>query len=79
MTENSQRPVVNRRKFLKHSAATGVAAAATLASAPVGAAATPTPRKRYGMLIDTRRCYGVHACSVACKAENGVPLGQTRS
>jgi tetrathionate reductase subunit B len=81
MTENSRRPVVNRRKFLKSSAATGVAAAATLASAPVGAAATPTPtpRKRYGMLIDARRCYGVHACSVACKAENGVPLGQTRS
>jgi len=79
MTENSQRPVVNRRKFLETSAATGVAAAATLASAPVGAAATPTPRKRYGMLIDIRRCYGVHACSVACKAENGVPLGQTRS
>jgi tetrathionate reductase subunit B len=79
MTENSQRPVVNRRKFLKTSAASGVAAAATLGSAPAVAVQKPARRKRYGMLIDIRRCYGVHACSVACKAENGVPLGQTRS
>jgi len=32
-------------------------------------------RKRYGMVIDLRRCIGCHSCSVACKVENDVPLG----
>ena len=35
--------------------------------------------KHYGMLIDLRSCIGCHGCSVACKAEFDVPLGQTRS
>jgi tetrathionate reductase subunit B len=34
---------------------------------------------RYGMVIDLRRCIGCHACSVACKNENKVPLGVWRS
>ena len=33
---------------------------------------------RWGMLIDMRRCIGCHACSVACKSENAVPLGVWR-
>jgi Fe-S-cluster-containing dehydrogenase component len=33
---------------------------------------------RYGMIIDTRRCVGCHDCVVACKTENGVPLGYSR-
>ena len=35
----------------------------------------PDDGKRYGWLIDTRRCFGCHGCEVACKAENDVPLG----
>ncbi|MGB9629971.1 MAG: hypothetical protein ACPL6D_15045, partial [Thermodesulfobacteriota bacterium] len=35
--------------------------------------------KRYAMVIDLRRCIGCHSCSVACKAENHVPLGVFRS
>jgi len=34
---------------------------------------------RYGFAIDNRRCIGCHACSVACKAENRVPLGVFRT
>lgn len=35
----------------------------------------PDDGKRFGWLIDTRRCFGCHGCEVACKAENDVPLG----
>ena len=34
---------------------------------------------QYGMVIDTRKCKGWHACSVACKSEFDVPLGSVRS
>lgn len=33
----------------------------------------------YGFVIDNRKCIGCHACSVACKAENEVPLGVNRT
>ncbi len=36
-------------------------------------------KKSYAMVIDLRRCIGCHSCSVACKAENRVPLGVFRS
>lgn len=29
--------------------------------------------KRFGMIIDLKKCTGCHACSAACKAENRVP------
>ena len=35
----------------------------------------PADGKRYGWIVDTRRCFGCHGCEVACKAENDVPLG----
>ena len=28
---------------------------------------------RYGMVIDTKRCYGCMVCSVSCKSANGLP------
>jgi tetrathionate reductase subunit B len=37
----------------------------------------PTPQ--YAMVIDLDRCAGCHACSVACKSEHDVPLGQFRT
>lgn len=33
----------------------------------------------YGFVIDNRKCIGCHACSVACKEENEVPLGVYRT
>jgi len=30
------------------------------------------------MVVDLRRCIGCHACSVACKMEHEVPLGEFR-
>jgi Fe-S-cluster-containing dehydrogenase component/formate-dependent nitrite reductase membrane component NrfD len=34
---------------------------------------------RYGFVIDQRKCIGCHACTVACKEENRVPLGVNRT
>ena len=34
---------------------------------------------RYGFVIDQHRCIGCHACTVACKEENRVPLGAFRT
>ncbi len=33
----------------------------------------------YGFVIDQTRCIGCHACTVACKSENEVPLGDFRT
>jgi tetrathionate reductase subunit B len=35
----------------------------------------PDDGKRFGWVVDVRRCFGCHGCEVACKAENDVPLG----
>ena len=32
-------------------------------------------KRRYGMVVDTRRCVGCNACVVACKQENKTPSG----
>lgn len=34
---------------------------------------------QYGFVIDHRKCIGCHACTVACKSENDVPLGDFRT
>ncbi len=33
----------------------------------------------YGFVIDQTRCIGCHACTVACKSENDVPVGDFRT
>ena len=30
---------------------------------------------RYGLIFDLERCIGCRACTVACKAENGIENG----
>lgn len=80
MEDRKPKSALSRRDFF---AATGAAVAgagaATLGVAAVGADGVTKPKKQYAMVIDARRCYGVHACSVACKAEFKVPLGEHRS
>lgn len=39
------------------------------------AMAKPVEQRRWGMVIDTRKCVGCHACTVACVAENKLPPG----
>lgn len=41
------------------------------------ALAKPVEQRRWRMLIDTRKCIGCHACTVACIAENNLPPGVT--
>lgn len=38
-----------------------------------------TRSKRYALAIDTEKCINCRACMVACRAENGVPLGYNRN
>ena len=62
---------LSRRSFMK----SVPVAAAVVAAKPVQAA----QKIRYGMVVDLRKCIGCFACAVACKAEQGVPLGYFKS
>ena len=75
----TSRPVKRRDliKGITTGTALGVGAVAAVLSR-VKAAAANRP-VHYAMVIDTRKCVGCHACSVACKAEFEVPLGVQRS
>src|SRR5262245_19053396 len=48
-------------------------------SAPHTAASGERALTKYGFVIDHRKCIGCHACTVACKSENNVPLGAFRT
>ena len=37
------------------------------------------PGKRFGMLVDIRKCIGCQACTVSCSVENQPPIGQFRT
>ena|SRR3989442_794562 len=38
-----------------------------------------TDRVQWAKVIDHTRCIGCHACTTACKSENVVPIGVTRT
>jgi len=40
---------------------------------------TASRASRWAKVIDHSRCIGCHACTTACKSENEVPLGVTRT
>lgn len=73
--------VTRRQVIFKSGGAIAAAAAGTALAGCKGTVETNTPGKgpRYGMAIDLRRCFGCHACSIACKAEQDVPLGYFKS
>lgn len=36
-------------------------------------------KRRYALVVDSRKCINCKACVVACKAENSVPIGKFRN
>jgi len=80
MSEDTLSASAGRRNFLeKIGIASAAAAGAAAFPTAARAARTGARNPHYGMLIDTRRCIGCHACTVACKAEFDTPLGVNRS
>ena len=72
---------ISRRQFLKGAAiaGAGLATSGLIENISEGKTNKPGQGPRYGMVVDLRRCFGCHACSVACKAEQDVPLGSFKS
>ncbi len=70
---------VSRRDMLKKAgvAAVGVTAASLIPAMEAAAARGKAPR--WVMVFDLRRCVGCRACTVACKAEFDVALGEWRT
>lgn len=74
-----------RRDFLRGLAlpaavvAGGAAALATLGGCGPTLIKGKGHSARWGMLVDLKKCIGCRACTVACKAENEVPLGVFRT
>lgn len=80
--DTKKRQRLPRRDFLKKggtAVASAVGVAGALSAGNLHARGKSKTKKRLGMVIDLRRCFGCHGCSVACKAQNDVPLGVWRS
>lgn len=74
---------IGRKEFLKlagkGAAVLTVGGLATKALAAEKQVKKVVAGRKLAMVIDLRRCYGCHACSIACKAEFKVPLSRWKS
>lgn len=72
-----------RREFLKSVGALSATALTTISCDTIINDQPPRREgdatKRYGMLIDLRKCIGCQACTVSCSIENNTPLGHFRT
>lgn len=66
----------SRRRFVQ---AAGLAALVGSTGCSRARTNRPGEGPRWGVVIDLQRCMGCHACSIACKAEQDVPLGHFKS
>lgn len=71
--EDNRREVagIDRRSLLRTATASLAAAAAVLGSPAVAEPA----RRKWGMVIDLKRCVVCRSCTIACKQENKTPPG----
>jgi Fe-S-cluster-containing dehydrogenase component len=51
----------------------------TAPARPAPGAPAASGQLRWAKVLDQSRCIGCHACTTACKSENAVPLGVTRT
>ena len=68
----------SRREVLKGAGALALGVAAT-SVLPVESVLAAEAEKRWAFVVDLRKCVGCRTCTIACKAEFGVPLGRWRA
>ncbi len=69
---------ISRRRMLGASGTAALAGAAAVA-APGSQAEAAAAAPRWVMVMDLRRCVGCRACTISCKTENSVPIGNWRT
>ena len=87
MSDTNPSPLNSKRSFLQDlvALATSFGLASSAKAALPGDPTFQPPRrpgmegKRFGMLVDMRKCIGCQACTVSCSVENQPPIGQFRT